>query len=68
VKLLSVAIIAIGGLASPRTALADDPVCFAGGPGSTQCSVGTVCSVTCSKGYACCHATDGCRCIGGDEE
>lgn len=38
--------------------------CPSGGQGSSGCSISNCCSVDCNAGYyACCHCTDGCRCI-----
>ena len=39
--------------------------CPSGGPGATSCSGGpSCCSVSCSSGYyACCHCTNGCKCV-----
>ena len=47
----------------------EGPSCPSGGTGSTSCSVscgsgGTGCSIGCGAGYyACCHCTNGCKCI-----
>jgi hypothetical protein len=41
--------------------------CPSGGPGSSSCSIHNCCSVTCTSGYyACCHCSDGCRCVSGN--
>lgn len=64
VQVLSIITLALVLVATPETARAEDaPYCYAGGPGSTQCSVGTTCSVTCIAGYACCNSGNGCHCI-----
>lgn len=48
-------------IASDEDAIAG---CPSGGQGSSGCSISNCCSVDCQSGYyACCHCTDGCRCI-----
>lgn len=38
--------------------------CPAGGTGSSGCSIPSCCSVSCSSGYyACCHCSNGCKCV-----
>lgn len=71
-RVVSVLALILATMTGPREAVAqaEDSSCFAGGPGSSQCSIeaaGVGCSVTCNSGfYACCSAL-GCRCLGGAE-